>query len=462
MGVKINLLDTPGYLDFTGETLSAVRVADAAVIVVSAASGVEVGTERVWEYCEARGIPRVFFISMMDKEHAGFDRAFRQIKELSGHALPVEIPIGAGADFSGIVNLFSGKAHVYGQGTVKGEYDEVDAPAELVGRQEAWTTELQETLATTDEALLEAYLENGRIPRDDAIKATAAGMAEKEVFPVLCGSAPQTYGMRALLKRIVELCPSPADAPAEMVEDREIRADDAGPLAALVFKTATEPHIGELSYFRIFSGSVANGTDVVNASDGQSERLAHLGIPMGKDRLEVTKLHAGDIGVVAKLKHTHTNDTLNRKGEAIPLERIGFPEADISIAIRGATRADDDKLGEVIPKIREEDPTFSAAFDSELHQTIARGVGELHLDVQFERMERKYGVKIETEQPKIAYRETVARMARRAGPAQKAVRWPRTVRRLPGPHKTAAARVGLRVHRFDQGRRDPVEVPAIG
>ncbi len=416
MNTKINLLDTPGYLDFTGETLSAVRVADAAIIVVSATSGVEVGTERVWQYCEERGIPRIFFVSMMDKEHADFDGVFAQIKNrLTESALPVEIPIGEGPAFEGIINLFSEKAHVFKKGTSRGEYDESDIPESLREKEAQWETELQETLATTDETLLDAYLEGGKISREEAIDAMARGMARCDVFPVFCGSSPLTYGIPALLRKIVELCPSPAGAATETVEGAELPASDSGPFAALVFKTAAEPHVGELSYFRIFSGNVANGAEVVNGSDGQTEKLNHLSIAMGKERHEVGVLHAGDIGVVAKLKHTHTNDTLCSREKRIELGRIDFPRADISIAIRGQSRADEDKLGEVLPKLHEEDPTFSAAFNSELHQTIARGLGELHLDVQFERMERKYGVKIETEQPRIAYRETITRESEAQG-----------------------------------------------
>jgi len=416
LGTKINLLDTPGYMDFTGDAVSAVRVADAAIIVVSATSGVEVGTERVWRYCEERGIPRIFVVSMMDREHADFEGVFGQIQQrLTDRALPVEIPVGEGADFRGIINLFSEKAHIYKKGTQKGEYDETDIPDELKDQEARWETELQETLATTDERLLESYLEGGAISREEAIEAMALGMARNEVFPVFCSAATETYGMRALLKKLVELCPNPAEAKPEVVDGTEYTARDDGPLAALVFKTAAEPHVGELSYFRIFSGSVSNGAEVQNASDGQPEKLNHLSVPMGKERFEVPTLHAGDIGVVAKLKHTHTNDTLCAAGESIALTRIDFPRADIAIAIRGVTRGDEDKLGEVLPKLHEEDPTFSATFNAELHQTIARGVGELHLDVQFERMQRKYGVKIETEQPKIAYRETITTSAEGQG-----------------------------------------------
>ncbi|MDH3421469.1 MAG: elongation factor G [Gemmatimonadota bacterium] len=413
---KINLLDTPGYLDFTGETLSAVRVADAAIIVVSANAGVEVGTERVWEYCEARGIPRFFFVSAMDKEHADFDKVFDQIKSrLTEKALPVEIPVGQGASFGGIVNLFSERAHMYKKGTTTGEYEDTDIPDSVKDVEDKWETELQETLATTDEAFLERYLEGGRLSRDEAIAAMAKGVADSEIFPLFCGAAPLTYGMRALLDKLVELCPNPAQAKPEVVGDKELVADDKGPLAALVFKTAAEPHVGELSFFKIFSGSVTNGAEVVNASDGQNEKLNHLSVPMGKERLEVATLHAGDIGVIAKLKHTHTNDTLCNKGAKLALEPIAFPPADIAVAIKGVTRGDEDKLGEVLPKLHEEDPTFSASFNSELHQTIARGVGELHLDIQLERMARKYGVHVETEQPRIAYRETITKEAEGQG-----------------------------------------------
>jgi elongation factor G len=422
LDTKINLLDTPGYLDFTGEALSAVRVADAAIIVLSATSGVEVGTERVWKYCEDRGIPRIFFVSMMDKEHANFEGVFQQIKSrLTEKALPVEIPVGEGLDFHGIINLFSEKTHLYKKGTATGEYDEVDIPPEYKDREAQWERELQETLATTDEKLLEQYLEGGEISREQAIEAMARGMAKGEVFPVFCGSAALTYGMRALLRKVVELCPSPAQAKPERAgrpgldQEVELHANDDDTLAALVFKTAAEPHVGELSYFRVFSGKMTNGMEVVNASDGAVEKLNHLSVALGKERIEVAVLHAGDIGVVAKLKHTHTNDTLCQKDRPVELARIAFPKADIAIAIKGATRNDEDKLGEVLPKLHEEDPTFSAAFDGELKQTIARGMGELHLDIQFERMARKYGVKIETEQPRIAYRETITAKAEGQG-----------------------------------------------
>jgi len=422
LDTKVNFLDTPGYLDFAGDAMAAVRVADAAVIVVGATSGVEVGTEVVWKYVEDRRLPRIFFVSMMDKEHADFDKVYREIKErLAPTVVPVEIPIGSGEDFRGIINLFSEKAHFHKPGTLTGEYEEGDVPPELQDKFEEWEMELMETVATTDEALLEQYLEGEAISRDQAIEAMAAGMARGEVIPLFCGSAKKSYGMRALLKKVVELFPHPGQMPPEKAsragldQDVDLVAEDAGPVAALIFKTATEPHVGELSFFKVLSGVIENGMELRNAGRSSSEKLNHLSIPLGKERLEVPRLHAGDIGVVAKLKDSHTNDTLSAQDRPMTVRGVVFPKPDISVAIRGVSRADEDKLGEVLGKIHEEEPTFHHEFNAELGQTICRGLGELHLNVQFERMKRKYGVSIETEAPKIAYRETITRTAEGQG-----------------------------------------------
>ncbi|MFW6201100.1 MAG: elongation factor G [Gemmatimonadota bacterium] len=422
---KVNLLDTPGYMDFTGEALAATRVADGAVLVLGATAGVEVGTEKVWEYCEDRGIPRLFFVSMMDKENADFDGVYRQIKDgLSEQIVPVEIPIGAGEDFRGIINLFSGKAHLYEAGANRGEYEETEVPEELSDRFEEWRTELIEAIATTDDTLLEAYLEGEEIDRDRAIAAMKAAMARGEMFPLFCGAAEKTWGTRALLSKLVELVPSPAEAGPEFArppntgdeeEPIELTADDDGPFAALVFKTMSEPHIGELSFFRIVSGTVSEGQEVHNAERDASEKLSHLSIAQGRRRLEVPRLHAGDIGVVAKLKDTHTNDTLSSSRRPLRLEPIDFPEPDIAVAIQAVSRADEDKIGVGLQKLHEEDPTFHSAYDAELRQTIIRGLGELHLDVQIERLKRKYGVDVTTEAPRIPYRETIRKVAEAQG-----------------------------------------------
>ena len=310
---------------------------------------------------------------------------------------------------------------MYKADSEKGEYDEVDVPEELQAKFEEWETELQETLATTDEVLLDRYLEEGKITREEAIAAMHKGVASGDIVPLFCGSSEHSYGMQALLKKLVELCPTPAEAGGEraqragMEEEVHLSPSDDETFSALIYKTVSEPHIGEMSYFRVVSGSVSNGQEVKNGERGSVEKLNHLSLSMGKDRLEVAKLHAGDFGVVAKLKGAHTNDTLCDMSRPVVLEKITFPKPEIAMAILGEGRGDEDKLGEVLPKLHEEDPTFLAEFDPELHQTIARGMGELHLAVQTERMKRKYGVAVHMEQPKIGYRETITREAEGQG-----------------------------------------------
>lgn len=417
-GVKVNLLDTPGYMDFAGEAVAAARVADAAVVTVAAPSGVEVGTESVWRLCEDRELPRAVFVSLMDKQHADFGKAFRQVKEmLSPDAVAVEMPIGEGASFRGNVDLLARKACVFKEGSLSGEFEEAPIPDEMAEDVEEWATELMETLATTDEELMERYLEGEEIAPAQAVAAMASAVRQGELVPVFCGAAEPSFGVRGLAAKMVELFPHPGQARAAGADGEEVvlRAADDEPVSALVFKTSAEPHVGELSLFRVFSGMVANGTELVNAARSASERLNHLAVPMAKERIEVEALHAGDIGVVAKLKSTRTNDTLSAPASPISLPGVEFPQPDISVAVRGAERADEDKLGEALSKIHEEDPTFYAEFNPELRQTIARGLGELHLDVQFERMKRKYGVNVETEQPRIAYRETITAVAEGQG-----------------------------------------------
>jgi elongation factor G len=425
-GIKVNLLDTPGYMDFAGDAIAATRAADGAVIVLGATAGVEVGTEKVWEYCEPRGIPRLFFVSMLDKENADFDKVCDEIRRhMTEHAYATELPIGEGDAFRGIVNLFTGRAHIFKPGTQTGEYEEQEVPAELKERASQLRTELFEAIAATNDTLLERYLEGGEITTEEALSGLKTAMLGGELFPIFCGSAEKTWGVRALLDGLVEIVPSPAEAPHELAQrpglDQvvELKGDDKGPLAALIFKTATEPHVGELSYFRIFSGCVANGQEVWNATQEKSEKLAHIAVPQGRDRIEVPKLHAGDIGVVAKLKNSHTNDTLTTQERPVVLQQINFPDADMALAVRAASRSDEDKIGNALAKLREEDPTFHYGYEPELRQTIVRGMGELHLDVQMERMKRKYHVDVVTEEPRIPYRETIRKTAEAQGKHKK-------------------------------------------
>ena len=413
MDTKINLIDTPGYLDFTGDALAGVYAADAAVVVLAGTAGVEVGTEKVWDYCERRELPRLLFVSLMDKEHADFERVFNQIKErLTPKVIPVEIPVGEGPEFHGIINLFSKKCHLYKKGTKAGEYDEVDVPAEYQARFEKYSQELIESIAATDDTLLERYLGGEEIGRDEAIRALKVGMQKGELFPLFCGAAELTYGTRALLTKIVELCPAPHErTPVEAqkwgtAEKVSLTADDAGPLAAQVFKTVSEPHVGDVTLFRIFSGKVKNGQDVWNAPRELSEKLNHLCVAVGKDRVETGELHAGDIGAVAKLRDTHTNDTLSTKEVGLVLPKIPFPEPVITLAIEVKQRGEEDKLSTALHKLHEEDPTFHHEFNAELSQTLIRGLGERHLEIVVGRLARKYGVHAQTTKPRIAYRET--------------------------------------------------------
>ena len=424
--IKVNFLDTPGYLDFTGESIAATRVADGAVVVLGATNGVEVGTEKVWEYCEARGIPRLFFVSMMDKENADFDKNCDEIRRhMTPKALAAEVPIGTGENFKGIVNLFTGKAHIFKPGTNTGEYTETEVPEELADRVQQLRTELFESIATTNDELLERYLEGSEITAPEALTAMKIAMLAGQLFPIFCGAAAKTWGTRALLEALVEIVPAPAEAPHELAQrpglDQvvELKGEDNGPLAALVFKTASEPHVGDLSYFRIFSGSIQNGQDIYNPARETNEKITHLSIPQGKERLEVARLHAGDIGVVAKLRNTHTNETLTSQDRPVVLQSINFPEPDMQLAVRAVTRTDEDKIGNALHKLHEEDPTFDSHYDAELRQTIIRGLGELHLEVQMERLRRKYHVEVMTEEPRIPYRETIRKAAEAQGKYKK-------------------------------------------
>jgi elongation factor G len=413
MDTKLNLIDTPGYLDFTGEALAGVHAADGAVVVVSGTGGVEVGTEKVWDYCEARDIPRLFFVSLMDKEHADFEKVYDQIKRrLTPKVIPVEIPVGEGPAFRGIINLFSKKCHMYKRGTKTGEYDEVDVPGEYGERFERYSKELIERIAETDDTLLERYLGGEEIGRDEAIRAMKAGMLKGELFPLFCGAAELTYGMRALLSKMVELVPAPHERPPVeaqkwgSAERLSLKAEDRAPFAAQVFKTISEPHVGDVTYFRVYAGAVRNGQDVYNAPREAVEKLNHLCVSVGKERSEIAELHAGDIGVVAKLRDTHTNDTLSTKDVPIVLQKIPFPEPVITVAIEVKQRGEEEKLSTGLHKLHEEDPTFQHEYNGELQQTLIRGLGERHLEIIVGRLARKFGVHAQTTKPKVAYRET--------------------------------------------------------
>jgi elongation factor G len=420
---KINLIDTPGFLDFQGDSLAGLAAADGALCVIPATHGVETGTERMFREAVRRRDPVLFVVSMMDKEHADFDRVYRQIKaRLSNKVIPVEIPIGEGADFHGVINLFTKRAHQFKRGVKTGEYEETDIPPEAKAQFDRYYNELIESISATDDAMLEHYLEGSEISREEAIAGMKEAMKRMELFPLFCVSGELNYGTQAVLSTIVELMPNAFEMEelhafkgAEGDTTVEIHANDTGPCSALVFKTTSEPHVGDVTFFRLFSGAITNGDELYNATRSGVEKLNHLSIAQGKERIELPRLHAGDIGCVAKLRNTHTNDTLSTRQHPVRLPQIDFPEIQISMAVHAHNRADEEKLQQGLHRLHDEDPTFEVHYNAETHETIVSGMGERHLEVNTAKLRRKFGVTAELSKPKIAYRETIKAKAEGQG-----------------------------------------------
>jgi elongation factor G len=422
-GVKINIIDLPGYLDFRGEVRAGLRVADGTVVVVPANSGVEVGTESVW--AEAAGLPKIIFVNMMEKEHADFEKVLVEVRDtLSPRAIPFQVPIGAGDKFTGVVDLLRNKALLFKPGTQKDESTEGTIPDDLKDVCAAYTQALIETAAEADEALVEKYLEGGKLSFEEIIGGLKERFRQGELFPVLCGSAAKTWGVRALMDLIVELVP-PLSAKKEIPtiaksgEKSTMKASPDASAAALIFKTTTEPHIGDLSYFRVYSGRLKSGDDVVNVNKGKTERLTHLAIMQGKEHLEVDEVHMGDIGVIAKLKESHTNETLAARGVDSVLEPIDFPKPVIEVAIQPKSRGDEEKISLGLAKLQDEDPTFQSRYDKELRQMLVSGMGEIHINVIAGRLKRKFNVDAELKKPNIPYRETIKSKAEGQGKYKK-------------------------------------------
>jgi elongation factor G len=415
MDTKINLIDTPGYADFAGDAIGGLAAADGALVTISAIGGVEVGTERMFREAVERKDPVIFVVTLLDKENATFDGIYAQVKErLTSKVIPVEIPIGQGPSIRGIINLFSRRAYIYKKGTRTCEFEETDIPAEEQARFEQYHQQLIEAISVTDDALLERYLEGAEIGRDEAISGMKEAMKRGDLFPLFCVSSELTYGTKALLTELVQLMPSAFEMEelhafkgAEGERTVEIHAKDEAPFAAMVFKTTAEPHVGDVSFFRIFSGAVSNGQEVYNATRGGVEKLNHLSVAQGKDRLEVRRLRAGDIGCVAKLKNTHTNDTLSTREHPVRLPQTHFPEPLVSFAVHAANRGDEEKLQAGLHRLHDEDPTFEVHYNSETHETVVSGIGERHLEISLDKLKRKYGVTAELTRPRIAYRETL-------------------------------------------------------
>ena len=420
---KINLIDTPGYLDFQGDAIAGLAAADGALVCVAATAGVEVGTERMFREAIDRKDPVLFVVTMMDKEHAAFDHVYADIKQrLTSKVIPVEIPIGEGPSFKGVMNLFTGRAYLYKAGAKTGEFDEADVPADERERFDLYRQELIEAISATDDTLLERYLEGAEIGRDDAIHGMKEAMKREDLFPLFCVASESMIGVRALLTELVQLMPSAWEmeelhAFAGAVGDRtvEIHAADDRPFAALVFKTQSEPHVGDVSFFRIFQGAVTNGQEVFNATRDGGEKLNHLSLAQGRERAEVPILHAGDIGCVAKLRNTHTNDTLSTREHPVRLPQITFPEPLVTFAVHASNRADEEKLQAGLHRLHDEDQSFETHYNAETHETLVGGLGERHLEVVMARLKRKFGVTAELTKPRIAYRETLTAKAEGQG-----------------------------------------------
>jgi elongation factor G len=410
MNTKINLLDTPGYLDFFGEVICGLSVADAAVVVLSGVSGVEVGTERCWEACDRLHLPRLLFVSGMDKEHANFERVFADVRDrLTPKVLPVEIPVGDGPQFRGLINLFSQTGQLFKPGSKAGEYEEGPVPPEYQDAFTRYKEQMIEAVAATDDSLLEKYLAGEPLAREEVVPAMKRALMAGEIVPLFCGSGELQHGVRPFLTELVELLPAPAELPPPV----------EAPLVGRVFKTISEPHVGDVSLFRLYTGTIRNGDEVWNAEHNIAEKLNHLSVQQGKERHEVAELHAGDIGSVAKLKDTHTNDTFCRKDAPVRLPPMEFPEPEATSAVVVKQRGEEDKLAAGLHKLHEEDPTFHFEYNSELGQTLIRGMGERHFEIILGRLARKYGVHAELVRPKVPYRETFKGIAEGQGKHKK-------------------------------------------
>ncbi|MGH9116403.1 MAG: elongation factor G [Acidimicrobiales bacterium] len=406
---KINVVDTPGYADFVGDVNAALRVADLAVFVVSAVEGVEVQTDAAWKIAASLGLPRMIFVNKVDRERASFDRTLDDLRSRFGQGVaPLELPIGAEHDFRGVVDLLTDTAYVYEDGKAVA----TDIPSELRASEEAVHEALVEGIVVADDDLLERFLSDDLPSIDELSHALAAGVRDATVFPVLCGSATRLIGIDRLADKIVTLGPSPLDRPGAKVTagdtEVEVTPDPSGEPLAFVFKTIADPYVGHISLYKVLSGTVRPDANLVNSRSGDEERLHALFSLRGKEQDVVPDVPAGDIGAVAKLAHTVTSDTLTPKGKPVSIEPITMPEPVLSVAIKPRTQADEDKLANAIHRLQEEDPALRIDRSDETHQTLLRGTGETHLSITMEKLARKFGVSVDTEEVKVPYRETIA------------------------------------------------------
>jgi elongation factor G len=403
---KINLMDTPGYPDFVGEVKSAIRVSEGAVVVVCAASGVEVGTEQVWAYCDAVNLPRVVFINRMDRENVDFLKVVDQIQTKFGRkCLPIQLPIGAHTSFQGVIDLLKMKSYT---GTTS---QEGEIPQALQGQAQALREKLVESIAETEDSLLEKYLGGEALSQEDLVKALRNAVVSGKLVPIMAGSGLQNIGVIPLMDAVVNYLPAPKEREVIVIGDgnqpAKTVANATGPLAALVFKTSAEPYVGRLTYFRVYCGAITSNSQIWNVTRGENERIGQLFVLRGKNQEPVPEIAAGDMGAVAKLSVTATGDTLGAKDKPIKLVPVVFPEPRFSEAVYPKTKLDLDKLGASLTKIVEEDPTLKMHRDTTTSETILSGIGEIQLSVAAEKMARKFGVNVDLQTPKVPYKETI-------------------------------------------------------
>ena len=418
---RINIIDTPGHIDFTIEVQRSLRVLDGAVAVFCSVGGVEPQSETVWRQANKYGVPRLAFINKMDRAGADFYRVVRQIKErLNGNPVVVQLPIGAEDTFEGIVDLVRMKAIEWDEDTQGTRYVEADIPADLKDRADEYRSKLIESAAEGDEELLDKYLEDGELTQDEIKRGLRARCVRGEIVPVLCGSAFKNKGVQAVLDAVVDYLPAPSDRPpikGVLEDESEGRrsANDEEPFAALAFKIATDPFVGNLTFFRVYSGVLNSGDTVYNPVKDKKERIGRLLQMHANDRAEIKEVRAGDIAAAVGLKDVTTGDSLTDPKAVITLERMEFPEPVIAVAVEPKTKADQEKMGLALGKLAREDPSFRVRTDEESGQTIIAGMGELHLEIIVDRMRREFKVEANVGKPQVAYRETIRQPVEQEG-----------------------------------------------
>lgn len=412
--IKLNIIDTPGYTDFTGSVKSSMRIMDTALIVVNASEGVEVGTEIAAGYAKEYGIEICFVVNKLDYEKADFDGTLAQLREFYGnHVAEIQFPVNQGVGFDTIIDVLKMKMLKFSSDG-KGDYTEHEIPAELLDKAKTLHQELIEVVAEEDEELMSRFFdEGGTLTEEELIEGLSREIKAKKILPVLCTAGSSSIGVKPLIEFICKYCPSPLDASPFMAKKAgsdefvEVEPNPAGNTVLFVFKTLSEPHVGEMSFFRVLSGSVSAGMDLTNQNRNKAERLTQIFQMNGKNRKDLATAVTGDIGAVVKLKDTHVNNTLTGKGLNIEIEPIVFPEPLIEQALTSKQKGDEDKIASGLSHLHEEDPTFLFHFDPELGQTIIAGQGELHLAIIIARLKEKYGVEVNIVQPKIPFRETI-------------------------------------------------------